>query len=437
MRVLIVALGSAGDVHPNVGIGVALKRRGHDVHLIAPAVFAPLAQRVGLAFMPLGTEEEFREALRDPDLWHPYKAFPVVAKRLMLPLMRPVFDAIGDLYEPGETIVTAPSTALGARIAQEKHGIPLATIHLQPSLLRSVYDPPCFGFPDIIGALPRPLRGLYLKAVDRVVIDRMLLPDVHAFRSELGLPAVSRLFDRWFHSPELVIALFPEWLAKPQPDWPPNVRCAGFPLYDESDARLPQRELAEFLDGGPPPVLFTAGSANAFARDFFRESVEACHRSGWRGVLLTQFPEQLPPDLPQNVRHFHYVPFSEALPRAAAFVHHGGVGTMAQSFAAGVPQLVVPLAHDQPDNALRVRRLGVGDLLRPSKYKATEVCVRLTRLMESETVRENCRRWAADLKQHAAIEDTCSLLEDLHARNSRRPDAGRLQSHRSGLPSLS
>ena len=78
-------------------------------------------------------------------------------------------------------------------------------------------------------------------------------------------------------------------------------------------------------------------------------------------MFLTQYPEQLPARLPNGVRHFNYIPFSTVLPRAAAFVHHGGIGTTAQALAAGVPQLVVPLAHDQPDNAVRIRHLGVGD----------------------------------------------------------------------------
>ncbi len=92
--------------------------------------------------------------------------------------------------------------------------------------------------------------------------------------------------------------------------------------------------------------MFTAGSAMTQGADFFRVSAEVCRRSHWSGILLTQFPEQLPATLPEGVCHFDYVPFSQVLPRAAAFVHHGGIGTVAQALAAGVRQLVVPLAHD-------------------------------------------------------------------------------------------
>jgi UDP:flavonoid glycosyltransferase YjiC (YdhE family) len=186
----------------------------------------------------------------------------------------------------------------------------------------------------------------------------------------------------------------------------------GFPLWDEGEVRAPSPELEEFLTADDPPVVFTAGSAMMHAHDFFRISADVCRVMGRRGLLLTQFPEQLPAPLPDGVRHFDYVPFSAVLPRAAAFVHHGGIGTTAQALAAGVPQLVMPLAHDQPDNAARVRGLGVGDFLRPSAYKTPAVVERLNRLLTPQ-VKENCRRRARDVAAHKPLETTCRLIEEL------------------------
>lgn len=418
MTVMVLAPGSAGDVHPNVGLALALKRRGHRVILVAAAVFEPLARRVGLEFVSFASEEEYYQTLRDPDLWHPYRAFPLVVRRLMLPLMPVAYELVAEHRKSGDLVVAAAGLALGARIAQEKLGVPVATVHLQPSMIRSIHLPPVFGFPDILGALPRPLRKLYLRAVDGLVIDRLLAPGLNAYRNQLGLPPVHRVFDRWMHSPQLVVGFFPEWFAPPQPDWPPNVHLTGFPLYDESDAREIPAELEEFLSGGAPPIVFTAGSAMTQDAEFFRVSAEVCGRNGWRGILLTQFPEQLPANLPDGVRHFNYVPFSQVLPRAAAFVHHGGIGTVAQALAAGIPQLVVPLAHDQPDNALRVVRLGVGDMLLPKNFRVGKVADRLRRLLQSPAVAENCRRRAADLSTTNALELTCELIEQLGARGN-------------------
>jgi rhamnosyltransferase subunit B len=416
MNAIVIGLGSAGDVHPNVALALALRRRGHRVLFFAGSVFRSMAERAGLEFIGLGTDAEYCEALRDPDLWNPYRAFFVVARRMILRWLRPLYEIIAEHAEPGRTVLVAPATAFAARIAQEKLGLPLATVHLQPIMLRSTIDPGCYGFPDIINHLPRSLRELYLRGVDHFLIDRVLAPETNAFRAELGLSPVRRLFYRWFHSPQLILGLFPDWFAVPQPDWPPNVHLTGFPLWDESEHRPVPPELEEFLGAGEPPVVFTAGSAMAQGKDFFRVSAEVCRASGCRGLFLTQFTEQLPQPLPDGVRHFEYVPFSAVLPRAAAFVHHGGIGTTAQALAAGVPQLVVPLAHDQPDNAVRVRRLGAGDFLLPKAYKRATVLERLNHLLGSSEVVEACRRRAADVASSTGPEQACGLIEELYSK---------------------
>jgi UDP:flavonoid glycosyltransferase YjiC (YdhE family) len=421
----VVGLGSAGDVHPNVGLAMALRQRGHEVLLVAPVVFRDLAERTGLEFAGVFTEEECTAALHDPDLWHPYRSFPVVARRLILPAMRPVYGIIEKNMKPGRTVVVAPGLAFGARIAQEKLGVPLASVHLQPVMLRSVIRPACFGFPDLLGHLPRPLRRLYLRAADRFLIDAYLAGETNAFRAELGLPPVRRLFDGWAHSPQRIIGLFPDWFAPPPPDWPPNVVLTGFPLWDESDIRTPSQELLEFLAAGEPPIVFTAGSAMAQAGRFFQVSAEVCRATGRRGSLLTQFPEQLPAALPEGVRHFDYVPFSVSLPRAAVLVHHGGIGTTAQAIAAGVPQLVVPAAHDQPDNAVRVRGLGVGEFLLPRSYTTANVIKVLDRLM-TPRIKQNCTRLAANIGCNRALEQTCGVIEALAPSAVQAPGASRL-----------
>ncbi len=399
-------------MHPNVGLALALRERGHEVLLVAPSLFRPLAERTGLEFAGILSEEESAAAIHDPDLWHPWKGFSVVAKRLVLPSMRPTYELITRRMEAGRTVVAASGLAFGARLAHEKLGVPLATVYLQPTMFRSLINPVCYGFPDIIGTLPPVLRGPYMRSADRFIIDPPLLDGLNRFRGELGLAAVKRVFKDWVHSPQLVLGLFPDWFSPPQPDWPPNVVLPGFPLWDEGDLRTPPAEVDQFLSAGEPPVVFTAGTAMVQAARFFQVSAEVCRTSGRRGLLLTQFPEQLPRELPEGVRHFDYVPFSAVLPRAAALVHHGGIGTAAQAIAAGTPQLVVPSAHDQPDNAVRIRRLGLGDYVLPKAYKAAKVATLLERLTAPD-IRENCRKRAAEVAAAKPLEVACGAIEKL------------------------
>jgi UDP:flavonoid glycosyltransferase YjiC (YdhE family) len=411
LRAIVIGLGSAGDVHPNVGLALALRQRGADVLFAAPEVFRQLAERTRLEFYGIGTREEFEEALRDPDLWHPTRSFQLVARKLIVPAMRPIYDLIAKNFVQRQTVVAASGMAFGARIAQEKLGVPLATVHLQPIMFRSSISPGCFGFPDILTALPRPLRPSYFRLADRLIVDRPLIGPVNQFRAELGLSPVKRFFNGWLHSPQLTIGLVPEWFAEPQPDWPPNVSLTGFPLWDESEVRTVSPELEQFLAEGAPPILFTAGSAMLHADDFFKTSVEVCGISGWRGLLVTQFPEQLPPKLPNNVRHFEYIPFSAVLSRTAAIVHHGGIGTTSQAMLAGIPQLIVPFSHDQPDNAVRVRRLGIGDYVLPRAYSTKRVIEKLKRLMRPE-IYARCKQ-TSEMVERDSLQRASELIERL------------------------
>jgi len=104
------------------------------------------------------------------------------------------------------------------------------------------------------------------------------------------------------------------------------------------------------------------------------------------GSLADRYP------LPPHALHAAYAPFSRVLPRAAAVVHHGGIGTCAQGLAAGIPQLLMPMAFDQPDNAMRLRRLGVGDWVVPRRFTASRVARSLEQLLADETVAGACRR---------------------------------------------
>ena len=52
------------------------------------------------------------------------------------------------------------------------------------------------------------------------MVDRLLAPPVNAMLAEHSLPPVKGILDEWWLSPQLVLGLFPEWFAKPPPDWP-------------------------------------------------------------------------------------------------------------------------------------------------------------------------------------------------------------------------
>jgi rhamnosyltransferase subunit B len=141
--------------------------------------------------------------------------------------------------------------------------------------------------------------------------------------------------------------------------------------------------------------------------------VQAADRLGFRAILLTPHRSQIPANLPQNVRHFDYLPFSRILPRAAAFVHHGGIGSVAQALKAGVPQLIVPWGIVQFDNAARVEALGVGRKLRLQTITAERLGGELTGLLGSHAIRSRCNEVASLMRKSDPLNDTCLLIESL------------------------
>ena len=273
------------------------------------------------------------------------------------------------------------------RVAQDALGIPGVSVHLSPAILRSVLKPARTPPLPVSARLPRSWNRLVYSIVDALLIDRALAGPLNDFRRSLGLPPVKRIFNSWIHSPDRVIGLFPDWFAPQPPDWPRQTVLTGFPLYDESDVTAVDPAVERFLIDGPAPIAFTPGSAMRHAQRFFAEAVRTCRILGCRGVLLSRHAENMPANLPPDVRHVDYVPFSRLLPHCAALVHHGGIGTAAQALAAGIPQLVVPMAHDQPDNAARLNRLGVAEVLPARRFRAPRASAALKLAMDQSLLR--------------------------------------------------
>ena len=415
MHAVLTPVGSSGDVNPFVIVGRELRRRGHQVTLIAPEVFAGVASNAGLDFVPVGTREEYERATNNPDLWHPRRGVAVALTEVVRHL-RPAYAAIERVYHPNQTMIVGHALSFPSRVFEETHRVAAATLHLAPSIFRSDFKQPALPTGSDVSAWPRWAKRALWWGVDRFVVDPLVAPALNAWRAELGLPPASRIFNTWFHSPQRLIGLFPDWFADPQPDWPPQLRLAGFVLSDESCTpdEKPMglsSDLEQFVGAGAAPIVFTPGTANRHASAFFRAAIDATAAIKRRAVLVTNYREHLPLSLPPHVHHATYTPFDWLFPRASAVVHHGGIGTCAQGLAAGVPQLLMPMGFDQPDNAARLVRLGVGEAITQARFTGERVAASLTRLLSSDNVATACRRWSGETMAVNGARSACDLLE--------------------------
>ncbi len=408
---LLFPVGSAGDVYPFVGLGEALQRRGHRVTVLTSGYFRDSIERIGLGFVDVLATEDFLELAGNPRLWHPLHGAKTIFRSINADLIRAAYDQVTGLYEPGNTVVASSCLGLGPRLAHEKLNVPLVTIDLQPAVLWSDYETPMlYGFSR---SAPTWVKKTQYWIGETFFLDPNIMPQLNLVRRELGLKSVRKITS-WWHSPQCILGLFPEWYAPPQPDWPGQVQLTQFPLWNErTDEPLPA-QVEEFLDAGDPPVVFTPGSANMFGRQFFVAAADACRKLNRRGMLFSRFADHIPGSLPPNVRHFEYAPFRQLLTRCSAISHHGGIGTTAQAMEAGIPQLIMPLSHDQPDNAHRIRRLGIGDWLQPKKYQGPAVAAKLQELLSDPGVAQSCKlvkqRFAKISDPYAAA---CNVMESM------------------------
>ena len=412
LRILLAAIGSSGDVNPVVGLGCALKARGHEVTLAANDYYQAQVAACGIGFASLGTKAEAEAIVADPRLWHPRKGFGCIVEQALLPNVGRLYKLI-EAHRGPQSVVAATTLCLGARVAQEKLGVPTATIHLQPTVFRSLADNGRLGPFDMGPGMPKPVKQALFWLMDKLYADRLAAPGLNAFRATLGLAPVHGIFSHYMHSPQMVLGLFPDWFAPIQPDWPKHTHLTGFVLHDEGGEERAHAEADAFLGAGPPPLLVTPGSAAMDRVAFFRKTVRACQRAGVRAMLVTNHPSQLPASLPEGIQAFSYLPFSRVLRRCSGIIYHGGIGTLAQSVRAGVPQIVVANAHDQPDNGQRIERLGLGHWFSQRGYSRRKAEGAIGEILHSAAIRSQCAAFAPKVDAAVALERACALIEQL------------------------
>ncbi len=417
-RIVLSTFGSLGDVHPSIAMAHGLKARGHEPVIATSEIYRKKIEGEGIAFHPVRPDAP--DPARKNDLlkrvMDQRKGGEVVLREVILPVVKESYEDLAAAARGADLLVSHMLTFATPLVA-EKLGLPWASTMLTPFGFFSVYDPPVLAPAPFLQSLRflgprfhRPLVRLMKWSV------RTWSEPWHRLRGELGLPLARH--DPFFegqHSPQLVLGLFSRLLGESQPDWPAQTVLTGFPFYDRHGTKGMPAELSEFLDRGSPPIVFTLGSsAVCDAGTFYETSVAAAMQLNQRAVLLVgEDTGNRPAQLPEGVVAFEYAPFSELFPRAKVIVHQGGVGTTGQAMRAGRPMLVVPFAHDQPDNAARVVRLGIARTLSRYRYTVPRGVAELRKLLHNPTYAQRAAAVGEAVRQENAVETICDCLEKL------------------------
>jgi rhamnosyltransferase subunit B len=416
-RILMATFGSFGDVHPYMAVALGLQSRGHRATIATSALYKSKIEAEGIGFHAVRPDFSPEDTGILKLAMDRRKGTEYVLREMVLPHLRGSYEDLAEAAAHADLLLTHPLIFAGPMIAQ-KTGLRWASSVLAPLSFLSIYDPPVPAPAPWLAKLYRlgPPMSRLIIGLARLGIRSWSDP-VRQLRAELGLPPGADPIFEGQHSPDLVLAMFSPLLGAPQPDWPPNTRVTGFPFYDRLDKGVALApELAQFLDAGPPPIVFTLGSSAVMAAgDFYQQSAAAAASLGRRAVLLVgrEPANRLAGSLPHGVVAFDYAPFSEIFPRAAVIVHQGGVGTTAQALRSGRPMLVVPFSHDQPDNAARAIRLGVARQLSRAQYKAHRVTAELGALLDDSRYTATAAQVGRRIQLEDGVSAACDALEQL------------------------
>lgn len=419
-RIVLTTIGTLGDLHPYLAIALELQARAHRPVIATSEYHRRRIEAAGVEFHPLKPDISFADRELHRRLTEPTRGMERVIRELVLPVLRETYDDLIEVVEKdgGADLLISQILVFAAPLVAEITGVRWLSTELQPGAFMSAYDPP------VLAPLPAlaKLRGLGptfhrpLFQLARMTARSWSEP-VRELRRELGLgPGADPLF-AGRNSPFLVLALFSEVLAEPQPDWPPNTLVTGFPFYDEDVLGLAP-ELAEFLAMGDPPLVFTLGSSAVWdAGSFFEESIAATKTLGMRAVLLVgqsngEPLNQLRQTLPAEIITVAYAPFARIFPRASVIVHQGGIGTTGQAMRAGKPMLVMPFGGDQYDNGARVERLGAGRTIRRRQYMAARAAAELRELIAGSGYLERAAELAGRLQRENGVRCACDAIEE-------------------------
>ncbi len=391
-KIVLAVFGSLGDLHPMMAVGLALRARGADVTVAAQEDYRDKVLNAGLGFHPVGLSFRafFEEAGFSPSEFVSRMAAgsSFIYKSVVGPQLARSVDHIRPLIRNNDAVVST-SLAYHADIAAKLEGRPSMVAHLSPGVMFSAYDP--LLSPEVpMASGHNPIGRSYNRLVKALGTLKMRAPlsEVRQTYKKLGLRADLNLVV--LKSDLLTLGLYSPLLGQKQPDHPANLCITGYPFYDSSDGSPSRIEpkLEAFLDEGPAPLVFSLGSAAVFgAEEYYRVAIKAARRMKRRAVILSG-PESslLNEDFGPDIWVADYAPHSLLFPRAAAVIHHGGIGSAGQALLSGRPQLVTPVFADQLDNANRVYRLGAGAVLPFRAWKEGKAMARMEALLASHKV---------------------------------------------------
>ncbi|WP_285030693.1 glycosyltransferase [Mycolicibacterium sp. lyk4-40-TYG-92] len=407
-RVLIIAVGSRGDVAPLTGVGVALQSAGHEVAIAAYSPFRDMISDCGLRFHDLPVDPQ--DAAEGGEASPAKELAAFVSPKGMRALGNRILSVVGD--EPADIMLLSPFAEMAGHPLSEAKAIPSLGVRLQPLSATAQYPPSIMGAWSAGAFANRSAAntGTWL-------VDRLYGGVVADFRQQLGLPRMSarnlrrqRTAAQW-----PVVHGFSPLVAPRPPDWRPGLEVTGYWWPAGTGAWEPPAELTDFLAAGRPPVFVGFGSmmTNPTHAERLSDIIRRAARlAGVRIIVQTGWANL-------HVSDDHMLTIGEAphdwlFSRVAAVAHHCGAGTTAAGIRAGVPIIALPAYGDGPFWARRVTALGIcAKTINQRKLTPESFAEAMRIAVGDERLRANARRISAEICTEDGATKVVSLVEDV------------------------
>lgn len=420
MHIVIVTIGTRGDVQPYIALAQGLQRAGHAVTICTHSTFRSFVEDYGIGFASLAGDIR---ALLASDAGRSLLAqhSPFAALRqlqsIAAPILRQVMADIIAATDGADLILGSTLGYLNAVTAAQVHQSPLVLAGLQPFTPTSEF--PSALLSPVQRALPG--SGLYHRLTHHATYRALQLVSArlaNRFRRELtGLPPLryADVFGDLIEQRAPVLYGFSEHLLPRPADYGPTIEITGFWFLDRQENWQPPPALEAFLSAGAPPVYIGFGSmSDRNPKQATQVALEALRRSEQRGLLASGWAGLSAGDLSEDVLLIDGAPHDWLFPRVALAVHHGGVGTVAAVLRAGIPQIAVPFSADQPLWAELVYRRGVGPQPIPRRrLHAARLADAITGALQREQARQNAHYLAEAVRAENGVGRAVSAVNRL------------------------
>lgn len=393
-NILFITHGTGGDVIPFIKLARILKDDGYHVTIFTHCVYEKEVKENGVEFIAIDNYEEYEERNRDL-----YKLSDCMNRLDQYLEYNRKYHGVDRIYKEykilseyckiDDTIVIfRHRSSLAGLLAAEKYRCPVASVFLAPNYISHL-------------------------ELHEQLIGASMRDEINKVRNRVGLSNI-RSWTEWMCSTKLKIALWPRWYAKEETESINDMFSIGFlEKKDEENYKIPQK-IEEFLKSGRKTALITAGTSNIINPNFYKVAVESCISSNINGILVTNFEEFVPRNLPLSILRLHEAPIKKIMPYVDLVIHHGGIGTSSEAIAYGTPQLIMPHLTDGPDNAARLKKAGVAMVFPERNWKVYLIQRALKEIIYDKALSISCRKLSEKTNEDDVAEKFRLIITKLY-----------------------